>query len=145
MIEKLKKEIERIRMQRKHMLTKAAAVFIAVTVVSMYLLSFSPSILGLAVYDTTEQTVDVSSTQGHLSFAELPDFSMSVGTKFKYQIENIQGPGEFYDDTRLFNITQEGVIEFVPAEKDIGKYNVWIIYKNGQEYHYQNVVFEIKK
>ncbi len=152
MKEILKNEIERVKLEKKHMLIKGVAVFVFVSFISMYMLGFVPNFSGLtegvagfAVYDTHEQEMDVSGTQGSVSFLQMPDFSMSVGDKFKYKIEGISGLGVFYDDTTIFNVSSEGLIEFVADEKDVGKHNVWIIYKNEQEYHYQNVVFEIEE
>ena len=119
---------------------------VLVLVVSVLTVGFNGGIVGYAIYDTFESnnSVSGSSSDETLGFVTIPNFKISAGDKFKYQVEG-WGIGIFRDDTALFDVTEDGLIEFVPDENDVGTHNVWIIMKDKKRYHYQNVVFVIEE
>jgi len=109
-------------------------LFLVISFIAL-LFSIEPTITGL-----------VTGPMPEYYLGEIPEQIVIVGTEFAIKIiPNIESDIiRFSDDTKLFNITQEGVISFTPSEKDIGEYYVAVIIKD-KDYNpeYQIVRFEV--
>jgi len=109
-------------------------LFLLISFIAL-LFSIKPTITGLVTGPMPEYYI-----------GEIPEQGAVVGTEFAIKIiPNIESDIiRFSDDTKLFNITQEGVISFTPSEKDIGEYYVAVIIKD-KDYNpeYQIVRFEV--
>ncbi len=121
-------------MIRKKEVTMVLFLFLIVSIIAL-LFSIEPTITGLVTGPIIEYYI-----------GEIPEQRVVVGEEFAIKIiPNIKDEVIRYsDDTRLFNITQDGTIRFIPKEVDVGEHYVAIIIKD-KEYkaEYQIVKFEV--
>jgi hypothetical protein len=126
----------------------ALLMFIAAAAIAALLALLKGQMTGFATLQTfeTETFVAGASEEQSLSFAEVPNFMAKVSQEVKFKVEPNSENVRFSDDTTMFEITDEGTVEFTPAEEDTGRHNVWIIIKDDAgHYYYQNVVIIIEE
>ncbi|MBI2653553.1 hypothetical protein HYX02_01955 [Candidatus Woesearchaeota archaeon] len=70
-----------------------------------------------------------SSTQ-EIQIQEVPDLQAKVGQLFNYRIIAIGKNLRFEDYTELFDIKQDGNIEFIPTIEQIGNHSIWVNVKD---------------
>ncbi|MBU2561661.1 MAG: hypothetical protein KKD17_05150 [Nanoarchaeota archaeon] len=119
---------------------------VAIAMIAILILN-KAQITGLHSLETFESDVLVtgSSPDQSLSFETIPNFVARTGQEVRLQVQSNKKDVLFSDDTILFEISQEGTIEFTPSEEQVGKHNVWIIIKDDQgHYYYQNVVILVE-
>ncbi|MBN1544675.1 hypothetical protein JW898_04385 [Candidatus Woesearchaeota archaeon] len=119
---------------------------VAIAMITVLILN-KAQITGLHSLETFESdaTVTGSSPDQSLHFETIPNFIARTGQKVRLQVQPNKKDVVFSDDTTLFEISREGMIEFTPTEEQAGKHNVWIIIKDEQGHHYyQNVVISVE-
>jgi uncharacterized protein YpmS len=148
MLDKIAEEREKIRQERRTLMKDAVLIFVAAALIAAFLLVWKSQITGFATLETfeTETFVAGSSSEQSLRFEEIPNFVAKVGEKVKFKVEPNQERVKFSDDTTMFEIDEEGIVEFTPTEQDVGNHNIWIIIKDDSgHYYYQNVVIMIEE
>jgi len=137
----IKDEIEKMRTERGKLKRDAVLIVLITLSVIAVLIFWNSGITGLATLQTFETGFFVNGqSSDELSFEFVPNFVAKVGDTIEFDVKPNRNDVIFTDDTVLFDITQEGKVEFVPSEDDVGIHNAWIIIKNNEgEYYYQNV------
>lgn len=139
-------DIKKMKSERNIIFT--ALLFASAMLLITALLVWNGQITGYHSLQTfeTESTVTGSSHDNNLRFNQIPNFMAEVGDHIKFKVNPNTDAAVFSDDTNMFNITTEGIVEFIPSPNDVGEHNVWIIIKNnaGQHY-YQNVLIIIEE
>jgi len=90
-------------------------------------------ITGHVTVEAGEQRVELDQDTLRPELTELPDVTVSVGETFQYSAsasDPAAGDIKFKDDTTLFDISEDGFIEFTPSEEQRGTHYVAIIAKN---------------
>ena len=126
----------------KRFARNALLIFVAAAAIAVLLALLKGQMTGVAALQTFEFAphVNAASAGSSISFEEVPDFKAKVGEQVRLQVNPNEQGVDFSDDTHLFNITSQGVIEFVPKEEDVGHHRVLIfIKKNHQEFYAQDV------
>lgn len=143
----VEREVRELKRSRKKTLGIFAALLVITVALAIVMISGRFPITGMATLDTFENGTFVSgaSRGDELSFESIPNFRVSVGEEVIFRVRPSDDGVSFSDDTVLFEISDEGVVEFSPSREDVGKHNVWIIIKNDAgDYYYQNVVILVE-
>jgi len=141
-------ELERLRKEKKRAIRDFAIATIGVIALVIALLMFDGRITGYSTLETfeSENQISGSSAGQSLSFEKIPNFIAKVGEKYRFKVDANRDDVIFRDDTAIFDITEDGIIEFTPEHEDNGKHNVWVIIKDDSgNYHYQNVIMIIEE
>lgn len=88
----------------------------------------------------------IKNSTKEIQIEDVPDLQISVNETFYYKI-NVNGSKlAFYDYSELFDITNNGVIIFIPNLEQIGNHSVWISVKDilGNE-KFKNFNIEVLK
>jgi len=147
-LERIREEREHIRHERKVMIKDGLMLLAAAIVIIGFLLIWNGEMTGYASLETfeTEYVVRGNSPTSSLSFELIPAFIATVGENTRFKVKANRDDVVFRDDSNLFEITQEGIVEFTASYDDVGKHNAWIIVKdNNGEYYYQNVKIIIEE
>jgi len=140
-IKLFEKKIER-RRRTKDMTAVTTALIILLFLGSMDIF-FGTNITGLSVFE--EENIQ-SNAQFLIS---IKGFNIEAGEHFVYRIKGYDKEEEtlyFSDDTKLFNINADGIIDFIPTEDSIGIHHVTIIIKDANyKTSFKDVVFNITK
>ena len=86
----------------------------------------------------------IKNSTKEIQIEDIPDFQISINKTFYYKI-NVNGSQlAFYDYSELFNISNEGVISFVPNSEQIGNHSIWVSVKDilGNE-EFKNLHIEV--
>ncbi len=97
-------------------------------------------IIGFQTYGTFESefaSVNGGSQETGLRFAEIPHIKAEVGEGIRIRVKANQEGVEFSDNSKLFEIEQDGTIEFVPEEAGYHRVFIFITNKQG-EYYFQD-------
>ena len=135
-----REDIRKMKTQRHAIF--AALLFACAMLLVAVLLVWKGQITGFHSLETFEYAPHVtgSSPDGALYFEELPDFRAVAGKKVLLRVEPNSGEVIFSDDTHLFNITQEGIIEFTAQDTDAGHHRVIIFIKNrNSQFYFQDI------
>ncbi len=138
-----KEDIHKAKVKRNIIL-----IVFAIALGMIALLMFRGGITGYYALDTfeSETVVTGSSAEMSLNFRQIPNFVATAGDDVSFRVVPNKEEVQFSDDTALFNITQEGKVEFTPSAEDAGKHNIWIIIKDDAgHYYYQNVIIIIEE
>jgi hypothetical protein len=138
-------EIRRMKSERNTVFI--ALLFASAMILVAVLLVWKGQITGYQALDTFESDVLVtgSSPDNSLSFERIPNFRARVGEHVSFRVLPNQEGITFSDNSRLFEISQEGVVDFTAHKDDVGRHNVWIIINDAQQhYYYQNVAIIIE-
>jgi len=77
----------------------------------------------------------------------MPVFNIQAGEHFVYRAQAYDSEGVellFSDDTKLFNISSDGIIDFTPSEGNAGVHHVTLIVKDSRyKTSFQDVIFNI--
>lgn len=144
----LEQQVARFKAERRKNRRNALLVIGAVILLGIALLYWQVSITGLHSLETFDSGSFVagSSADASLSFERIPDFVARVGQEVSFKVTPNQKEVVFRDDTELFDIKEDGRVEFVPDEADVGRHNAWIIIKNNAgSYYYQNVAIIVEE
>ena len=141
-LERIGEELELFRKKEKHhreikKITITSLVLIAIIMMTGMIRIIEPKITGLVIQRKNTAPI----------LMEIPTYNIKVGEHFIANINAYDADGDditFSDDTRLFNISSNGLIEFTPTHEDVGLHHVTIIAKDNQ-FHmdFQDVVFNI--
>jgi hypothetical protein len=146
--ERIENERKSISQERKTMLKDAIIVIIASAILATFLIAWKAQITGFQTLQTfdSEYFVHGSSDDNLLRFERVPNFIAKVGEEVHLNVEPNRDDVMFSDNTLMFEITQEGAIEFVPRQEDVGRHNVLIIINDIEGHIYiQNVVIIIEE
>jgi hypothetical protein len=139
----LETEVRSMKTSRKRAIAIFSLLVLVTLAAFLFLVLRDSGITGFAVMDTFESDIFVSgsSADSALSFERVSDFRISVGERAHFRVIPNVDQVEFTDDTTLFDISAEGIVDFTPSEGDVGKHNVWLIIKDDSgRYYYQNVL-----
>lgn len=123
-------------------------VLSSVLLLSAGLVLWGGSITGYQSLDTfeTDEVVTGSSLDNSLRFEQIPNFVARVGEQVRFRVKANREDVMYREDSKMFDITPDGLVEFTPSTEDIGTHNVWFIIKNDQgQHYYQNVVIIIEE
>ena len=146
--ERIENERKRINFERRTMIKDAIIIIIASAILATFLLVWKGQMTGFQTMETFESggTVSGASPEGSLSFEKIPDFIAKVGEHIRFRVDPNNEDVLFRDDTGLFEIEQDGTVDFTPSEQDVGRHNAWIIIKDSTgRYYYQNVVIIVEE
>jgi hypothetical protein len=134
--------------KNKKLVRNALLIFVAAAVIAVLLAVLKGQMTGFATLQTFETETLVAGTINSpgLSFEKVPNFVAKVGELVHFNVyPNIDNP-VFTDNSLFFNISQEGVVDFVPGLEDVGKHNVLILLNDGTDrFYYQNVVVIVEE
>ncbi|MBW2971581.1 hypothetical protein KY359_00965 [Candidatus Woesearchaeota archaeon] len=142
----LREEIKKAKINRN--VTVVLLLFAAAIAMIAVLIVWKGQITGFSALQTFDAEVLVtgSSPDQSLSFEMIPNFIARTGEEVRFEVEPNRNGVIFSDNSRFFEITQEGVVEFTPAEENIGRHNIWIIINDNEgRYYYQNVIIIIEE
>lgn len=135
------------KMKSERNMVFIALLFASAMILVAVLLVWNGRVTGYQALDTFESQVFVtgSSPDSSLSFERIPNFRARVGEHVHFRVLPNQEGITFSDNSRFFDISQEGVVDFTAYKDDIGRHNVWIIINDAQQhYYYQNVAIIIE-
>lgn len=148
-MERIEKEIKLFEKRIERKKRKKDVAFIVVSlIVLMFLGSMDiyqgSNITGLSVF---EENIPEENNAQPLIY--INGFNIEVGTNFVYRITGYDQEDEtlsLYDDTKLFNINSNGVIDFTPTKDQLGVHHVTIIIKDSN-YNtlFKDVIFNITR
>ena len=148
-IEKERKEMQKGR----KMLFFSWAAAIAVLIIALIAVGggIDISFIGFQTLEVlepneTEPHVMLSSPGGSISFEEVPDFRIRAGDRARFTVKANREDVMFTDDTQLFDIDEEGNVDFRASEEDVGLHRVIIIIKSTRgEYYLQDLRIVIEE
>ncbi len=148
MEKEIRQEIAKIKTERKGLfgLLGIAAIVLLATGTIVLEDTKNTKIIGLATYDTLEpeyKSVSGGSPGSTLSFEKIPSIKARTGEKIRIKVKANKEGVTFSDNSPLFEIRQDGTIEFT-AEKP-GHNRVFVIAAKGKEYYYQDFMIEIEE
>ncbi|MFC1722814.1 hypothetical protein ACFL0V_01615 [Nanoarchaeota archaeon] len=121
------------------------ALAVGFAIVVVVLAVWGPSYVGYATLEDLDDLPAVTGSEGgSLRFEEVPHFKVYVGDKVRIKIQ-ANREAKFTDDTDLFNITEDGIIEFDVNEEDVGYYRTVIIAKNEESVYFQDLRIKIEE
>jgi hypothetical protein len=123
-------------------------IAVVLVLIAALLLVRDARITGYHSLQTFESDVFVAgaSEDLSLSFERIPNLVAKAGEETSFKVRANRKDVIFREDTNLFDITEEGVVEFTPSAEDIGRHNVWVIIKDSAgKYYYQNVVIIVEE
>lgn len=141
-------QVQEIHERRLKMRRTLTIIVLLTLLAGVALYYWEGPITGYAALETFEtgEFVSGSSSDQSLHFEPVPDFIARAGERVRFRVISNTEKIEFSDNTNLFDITQEGTVEFVPTEEQAGEYNVWIIINDNQgRYYYQNVKILVRE
>ncbi|MFC1741682.1 hypothetical protein ACFL3V_04055 [Nanoarchaeota archaeon] len=138
MIESVRKEKERIRLERKTLVKDAVGILIVAAALFVFLVFWRGEITGYHSLNTFESdipSVSKSTPGSTLLFEDIPNINASVGEEVHFKvIPNIGEKVIFSDNTQLFEIDEEGTVRFTPESP--GNHRVFIIITNSAGEYY---------
>ncbi len=79
-----------------------------------------------------------------IKISELESSNLSVGERFMVKVYSDISPAAYFtDDTDLFNISNEGIIDFIATEEQKGVHTVAVLAKYQEGFEYKILRFEI--
>lgn len=135
-----REDLEKIRSERN--MVFIALLFASAMILIAVLLVWKGQITGYQALDTLEYAPHVtgSSSDGSLHFEEIPDFRVAAGQTVRFKLDPNTEGARFTDDTHLFDITDDGTVEFEARPEDAGHHRVLIFMKKGlSQFYFQDL------
>jgi hypothetical protein len=148
MDERLEEEKKRIKLERKTLIKDALLILIGAAILTAFLLAWKGQITGMQTiqtFDSEYPTITESTPNTDLRFEHIPNIKTKVGeqTSFKV-IPNQAGNIVFSDNTILFDIGENGEVDFVPETP--GEHRIFIVITNEKrEYYLQDFRLSIEE
>ena len=135
-IKRLEKEIKICKRKVKEAKTKEATVKAATAVTGVLIIALiysflNPGITGLYTAEPIESS----------AFHSISELHLEIGQEFTHKIYYPHGENvAFSDNTRLFSISKDGLLQFTPTEDMHGIYYIAIIAKDGTGWYDVNMI-----